>query len=59
MAKPHWDAKLSKPILADANQYKQYKPILTDILYSLILYSIHWLIWVNISNSTFFSHEKS
>ena len=47
---------MSKPILTDINRYKQYKPILTDIFYSL---NIYWLISVNINKGTFINHEKS
>ena len=48
----------SQPILTDINRYKQYKPILTDILFSLNMYR---LISVNISKAkgAFFIHGKS
>ena len=43
-------------MLTDIKRYKQYKPILTDILFSLNMY---WLILFNISKGAFFSHGKS
>ena len=43
-------------MLTSINQYKQYKPILTDILYSSNIYRLYRLISVNISKGTLFNH---
>ena len=43
-------------MLSNINRYKQYKLILTVILYGL---NIYWLISVNISKDSSCSHEKS